>query len=107
MISGLLQPMHLLLILIVVLVVFGPGKLGNLGHDLGKSIREFKAAMDGHEATTTPAASASVPTATEVAAAPKTVAVEAVAAASVATETVSASTAATAGPETTATAHKA
>ena len=102
MISGLLQPMHLLLILIVVLVVFGPGKLGNLGHDLGKSIREFKAAMDGHEATIAQAASASAPTATEVAAAPKTVAAE-----SVATETVAASAAASAGPETTATAHKA
>ena len=102
MISGLLQPMHLLLILIVVLVVFGPGKLGNLGHDLGKSIREFKAAMDGHEATIAPAASASAPTAAEVAAAPKTVAVEAVA-----TETVVASAAATAGPEPAATAHKA
>ncbi|EKO40336.1 MAG: twin arginine-targeting protein translocase, TatA/E family [Solidesulfovibrio magneticus str. Maddingley MBC34] len=105
MISGLLQPMHLLLILVVVLVVFGPGKLGNLGHDLGKSIREFKAAMDGHEATIAPAASASAPTATEVAAAPKTVAVEAVAAESVAT--VAASVVETAGPETAATAHKA
>jgi sec-independent protein translocase protein TatA len=94
--------MHLLLILIVVLVVFGPGKLGNLGHDLGKSIREFKAAMDGHEATIAQAASPAAPTAPEVAAAPKAVAVE-----SVATETVAASTAEPAGLETTATAHKA
>jgi sec-independent protein translocase protein TatA len=46
MFSGLLQPMHLLLILGVVLIVFGPGKLANIGHDLGKSIREFKAAME-------------------------------------------------------------
>lgn len=65
MFSGLLQPMHLLLILGVVLIVFGPGKLGNLGHDLGKSIREFKAAMDGHNVTPEavaekPAAQASV-----------------------------------------------
>ena len=88
MISGLLQPMHLLLILIVVLVVFGPGKLGNLGHDLGKSIREFKAAMDGHEATTVQTASPAAPSAPEVAVAPKAVAVE-----SVATETVAASAA--------------
>ncbi len=102
MISGLLQPMHLLLILVVVLVVFGPGKLGNLGHDLGKSIREFKAAMDGHEATIVQTAGPAAPNVAEVAAAPKTVAVEAVA-----TETVAASVAETAGPETTATAHKA
>lgn len=98
MISGLLQPMHLLLILVVVLVVFGPGKLGNLGHDLGKSIREFKAAMDGHEATVAPAASAPASTvAAEVAAAPKAVTVE----------TVAASVAETAGPETVATVQKA
>ena len=49
MFSGLLQPIHLLLILGVVLVVFGPGKLANIGHDLGKSIREFKSAMEAHE----------------------------------------------------------
>ena len=102
MISGLLQPMHLLIILVVVLVVFGPGKLGNLGHDLGKSIREFKAAMDGHEATTVQASAPSVASAPEVAAAPKTAAVE-----SVATETVAASAAEPAGLETAATAHKA
>lgn len=51
MFSGLLQPMHLLLILGVVLIVFGPGKLANVGHDLGKSIREFKAAMGEHNVT--------------------------------------------------------
>jgi sec-independent protein translocase protein TatA len=51
MFSGLLQPMHLLLILGVVLIVFGPGKLANVGHDLGKSIREFKAAMEARDVT--------------------------------------------------------
>jgi sec-independent protein translocase protein TatA len=51
MFSGLLQPMHLLLILGVVLIVFGPGKLANVGHDLGKSIREFKAAMEPQNVT--------------------------------------------------------
>uniref|UniRef100_I2PYF8 Sec-independent protein translocase protein TatA n=1 Tax=Desulfovibrio sp. U5L TaxID=596152 RepID=I2PYF8_9BACT len=56
MFSGLLQPMHLLLILGVVLIVFGPGKLANLGHDLGKSIREFKSAMDAHDVTPEPVA---------------------------------------------------
>ncbi|MDA8423943.1 MAG: twin-arginine translocase TatA/TatE family subunit [Nitrospiraceae bacterium] len=37
--------MHLLLILVIVLVIFGPGKLPELGESLGKSIRGFKKAM--------------------------------------------------------------
>lgn len=37
--------MHLLLVLFIVLVIFGPGKLPELGEGLGKSIREFKKAM--------------------------------------------------------------
>ena len=50
MVEGLLQPMHLILILLIVLVVFGPGKLPELGAGLGKSIREFKKAMkEGQE----------------------------------------------------------
>ncbi|MGN6362026.1 MAG: twin-arginine translocase TatA/TatE family subunit [Thermomicrobiales bacterium] len=39
---GALQPMHLLLILAIVLVVFGAGKLGQIGGALGKSVKEFK-----------------------------------------------------------------
>ncbi len=42
---GLFQPMHLLLILVIVLVIFGPGKLPELGESLGKSIRGFKKAL--------------------------------------------------------------
>ncbi len=50
--EGLFQPMHLILILLIVLIVFGPGKLPELGAGLGKSIREFKKAMkDGQETT--------------------------------------------------------
>ncbi|MEG6616608.1 twin-arginine translocase TatA/TatE family subunit [Peptococcaceae bacterium 1198_IL3148] len=45
--SGFLQPTHLLLILIVVLIIFGPGKLPDVGKALGKSIREFKSATSG------------------------------------------------------------
>ncbi len=48
--EGLFQPMHLILILLIVLIVFGPGKLPELGAGLGKSIREFKKAMkEGQE----------------------------------------------------------
>lgn len=39
---GMLQPMHLLLILAIVLVVFGAGKLSQVGGALGQSIKEFK-----------------------------------------------------------------
>jgi len=46
---GLFQPMHLLLILVIVLIIFGPGKLPELGESLGKSIRGFKKAMSEKE----------------------------------------------------------
>jgi sec-independent protein translocase protein TatA len=45
MFEGLLQPMHLLLILGIALIVFGPKKLPELGRGLGQSIRGFKEAM--------------------------------------------------------------
>jgi sec-independent protein translocase protein TatA len=45
--SGLLQPSHLLFILLIVLILFGPGKLPDLGRGLGKGIREFKDALRG------------------------------------------------------------
>lgn len=42
MFSGALQPLHLVLILVVVLIIFGPGKLPDVGKAVGKTIREFK-----------------------------------------------------------------
>ncbi len=42
---GLFQPMHLLVILVIVLIIFGPGRLPEIGEGLGKSIRGFKKAM--------------------------------------------------------------
>ncbi len=46
MFDGLFQPMHLILILAIVLIIFGPGKLPQIGSGLGKSIREFKKALN-------------------------------------------------------------
>ncbi len=45
--EGLLSPTHLVFILLIVLILFGPGKLPELGKGLGKGIREFKSAMRG------------------------------------------------------------
>lgn len=47
MFDGLFQPIHLVFILVIVLIIFGPGKLPDLGRGLGKGIREFKDAMKG------------------------------------------------------------
>ncbi len=49
MFEGLFQPMHMIIILVIALVVFGPGKLPELGAGLGKSIREFKKALSDAE----------------------------------------------------------
>jgi sec-independent protein translocase protein TatA len=49
MFEGLLQPMHLIVILVIVLVIFGPGKLPELGGAIGKAIRGFKNAMNEPE----------------------------------------------------------
>ena len=44
-----LGPLELGIILAIVLLLFGPGRLGNLGKDLGKSIREFRDGLKGGE----------------------------------------------------------
>jgi TatA/E family protein of Tat protein translocase len=43
----LLQPRHLLIILIVALVFFGPKKLPELGNALGRTFKEFKVGIRG------------------------------------------------------------
>ncbi len=53
MFEGLFQPMHLVLILLIVLIIFGPGKLPELGEGLGKSIKAFKNAMKEGESKAT------------------------------------------------------
>ena len=41
--------MHLIIVLIIVLVIFGPGKIGDLGSSPGKAIRGFQKAMQEPE----------------------------------------------------------
>jgi len=53
---------HLLLVLVIVLVLFGPSKLEGIGSSLGRAIRGFKKGMEGDEEST--ASKATPPTAT-------------------------------------------
>lgn len=45
MFEGLMQPMHLLIILAVGVLLFGPKKIPELGKGLGEGIRGFKEAL--------------------------------------------------------------
>jgi sec-independent protein translocase protein TatA len=45
MFEGLFQPMHLVVILLVGVLLFGPKKLPELGKGLGEGIRGFKDAL--------------------------------------------------------------
>lgn len=40
------SPIHIILLLIVALLVFGPKRLPEIGSGLGKSIREFRQSMN-------------------------------------------------------------
>ena len=46
---GALQPGHLLVILFVVLIIFGPGKLTEIGGQLGRGVREFRESTEGKD----------------------------------------------------------
>lgn len=46
MISGLFQPMHLIVILVILLIVLGPSKLPQVGASLGKALRELRRSLD-------------------------------------------------------------
>jgi sec-independent protein translocase protein TatA len=46
MFEGLFRPTHLIVILVIVMLFFGPGKLPQLGSALGKTIRDFKKAVN-------------------------------------------------------------
>ncbi len=46
MFEGLMQPMHLIVILAICLLIFGPSKLSELGKGLGQGIKNFKDAVN-------------------------------------------------------------
>lgn len=42
-----LHPAYLVILLAIVLIIFGPGKLPELGGAVGRGMREFRRASDG------------------------------------------------------------
>lgn len=53
----LFAPSHLLILLLIILVIFGPSKLGDVGGAMGKAIRDFKKAMNEDDSAKTVAKS--------------------------------------------------
>jgi sec-independent protein translocase protein TatA len=54
----LFAPAHLLVLLLVILIIFGPSRLGDVGGALGKGIRDFKRAVNEPEGIPAAAAKA-------------------------------------------------
>jgi sec-independent protein translocase protein TatA len=48
-VDNILQPTHLLLVLVVALLVLGPKRLPEAGRALGKGLRDFRSAMSGDD----------------------------------------------------------
>ena len=46
-------PLELVIVLVIVLLIFGVGRMSRLGRDLGESIREFRRGITGDEETDT------------------------------------------------------
>lgn len=53
---GSLSPVHWLIVIVIVLLVFGPGRLAGVGKGLGEGIRQFKKGLneDGSPADDSP-----------------------------------------------------
>ncbi|MCZ8512189.1 twin-arginine translocase TatA/TatE family subunit [Paenibacillus filicis] len=50
---GAISPMHIVLIAVVALLIFGPSKLPELGRGVGKMFREFKDVTTGNDSKET------------------------------------------------------
>lgn len=68
MLDNLFTPSHLIIILVIALLIFGPRKLPELGKGLGEGLRGFKDGIKG----TTDAAKQETVTKTEAAPTPQT-----------------------------------
>jgi sec-independent protein translocase protein TatA len=47
--TSILQPTHLILILVVILLVLGPKRLPDAGRALGQGLTEFRNSIGGHD----------------------------------------------------------
>jgi sec-independent protein translocase protein TatA len=54
MVRDLLQPMHLVIIVLVFMLLFGGKKLADVGKGLGEGIRNFKSSLKGDDQPPTP-----------------------------------------------------
>ena len=54
MFEGIFQPMHLLVIVGLALLMFGPKKLPELGKSIGEGVRGFKSAINDHAGAAQP-----------------------------------------------------
>lgn len=59
-------PPELLLVLVIVLILFGAGKLPQVFGSLGKGIKEFREASEGKDTTTTTTTTTNPPAGTTV-----------------------------------------
>ena len=70
-------PLEIIIILVIVLIVFGPKRLPDLGRSLGRGMREFKDSVTGKDKDELPeASSVEKPEPTTVTAEPTTVPAE-------------------------------
>lgn len=49
MIGDILQPTHLIFVLLIALLVLGPKRLPEVGRSLGRGLRDFRNALSGEE----------------------------------------------------------
>ena len=47
--AGLLQPTHIIFVIVIALLVFGPKRLPEMGRSLGRGMREFKDSISGKD----------------------------------------------------------
>jgi sec-independent protein translocase protein TatA len=53
-IGDILQPTHLLFILVIALIVLGPKRLPEVGRSLGRGLRDFRSALSGQDEEQSP-----------------------------------------------------
>ena len=58
MIGDILQPTHLIFVLVVALLVLGPKRLPEVGRSLGRGLRDFRSALSGDDHDEVPAQTA-------------------------------------------------